>query len=248
MAGHSKWAQIKRQKGKNDVAKGAAFARLSREIIIATQLGGADPQGNFRLRTAIEAAKAEGLPNENIQRALLKGAGNLAGERLEEIRYEAYGPAGVALIIEAQTDNRNRTAAEVRAVLSKGGGNLGEVGSVGWMFQQLGVVEVAGISEEEKLLETALEANALSYKQFDETTEVYTQLYDLEAVSTYFKKQGYTITQARRQWLAENTISLDALATAQQVLQLIERLENLDDVQSVASNYEIPDLLWEQLV
>ncbi|WP_287127668.1 YebC/PmpR family DNA-binding transcriptional regulator [Candidatus Cyanaurora vandensis] len=247
MAGHSKWAQIKRQKGKNDVAKGALFARLAREIIVATQLGGADHQGNFRLRTAIELAKTEGLPNENIHRAVLKGAGALAADRLEEVRYEAYGPSGVALIIEALTDNRNRTAAEVRGVLSKSGGNLGELGSVSWLFQHLGVVELAGVIEEDRLLEDALTADAKSYKQFAEGVEVYTDFANLEMTSNYFKNQYYTVTKAELQWLPDNILTLTDLATAKQVLVLIERLEDLDDVQQVASNAEFPDALWAQL-
>ncbi|WP_218081444.1 YebC/PmpR family DNA-binding transcriptional regulator [Anthocerotibacter panamensis] len=248
MAGHSKWAQIKRQKGKNDVARGALFARLSREIIVATQLGGADPQGNFRLRSAIETAKAEGLPNENIHRAILKGSGALAGAKLEEVRYEAYGPAGVALVIEALTDNRNRTAADIRATLSKLGGNLGELGSVGWMFRHVGVVELEGLLDEEQLLEDALDANATSYRLFEDTAEVYTDLAGLEGLSSELKNRKYTVLQARMQWLPDNTVTLEDPLVARQVLTLVERLEDLGDVQSVASNYEIPDDLWESLV
>jgi YebC/PmpR family DNA-binding regulatory protein len=152
MAGHSKWANIKRQKARVDAVKGAVFARVSRAIIVAARTGGGDPAGNFQLRTAIEKAKAAGVPNDNIERAIAKGSGQgVDGDSLEAIRYEGYGPGGVAVLIEALTDNRNRTAADLRSAFSKNGGNLGETGCVGWMFDQKGVVAVAGPLDEEAL-------------------------------------------------------------------------------------------------
>ena len=160
MAGHSKWANIKRQKARVDAKKGNIFTKISREIIVAARHGIPDPDGNFQLRVAIEKAKAAGVPKDNIERAIAKGAGTLGGnDSLEEVRYEGYGPGGVAVLIEALTDNRNRTAADLRAAFSKNGGNLGETGCVGWMFAQKGVATIAGnLEDEETLLEASLEA------------------------------------------------------------------------------------------
>ncbi|MBC8123052.1 MAG: YebC/PmpR family DNA-binding transcriptional regulator [Gemmatimonadaceae bacterium] len=247
MAGHSKWAQIKRQKAKNDVAKGALFARLSREIIVATRLGGADPAGNFRLRLAIEQARAASLPNENIQRAIDKGAGNLGGEQLEEVRYEGYGPAGVAVLIEALTDNRNRTVADLRTVFSRHGGNLGETGCVGWMFEQKGVVILDGRIDEEVLLETALEGGASSYDIDPEGqgAEVLTEPARLEHLSNTLVRTGFTVGQVSVRWIPDNVVILEDVDVARMVLALLEKLEDLDDVQRVASNYEVEDDMLE---
>lgn len=241
MAGHSKWAQIKRQKAKNDVAKGALFARLSREIIVATRLGGADPAGNFRLRIAIEQARAASLPNENIQRAIDKGAGNLGGEQLEEVRYEGYGPAGVAVLIEALTDNRNRTVADLRTVFSRHGGNLGETGCVGWMFEQKGVVALDGWLDEEVLLDTALEGGASSYDIDPEGqgAEVFTEPDGLEHLSDVLVRAGFTVGQVSVRWISNNVVTLEDANVTRMVLTLLEKLEDLDDVQRVASNYEV---------
>ena len=166
MAGHSKWANIKRQKARVDAKKGKTFTQLSRAIIVAARNGIPDPQGNFQLRTAIEKAKVAGIPNENIERAIAKGAGTFEGDgdKLEEIRYEGYGPGGVAILIEALTDNRNRTAADLRAAFSKNGGNLGETGCVSWMFEQKGVVRLEGEIEEDVLLEASVEGGAETYE------------------------------------------------------------------------------------
>lgn len=241
MAGHSKWAQIKRQKAKNDVAKGALFARLSREIIVATRLGGADPAGNFRLRIAIEQARAASLPNENIQRAIDKGAGNLGGEQLEEVRYEGYGPAGVAVLIEALTDNRNRTVANLRTVFSRHGGNLGETGCVGWMFEQKGVVALDGWLDEEVLLDTALEGGASSYDIDPEGqgAEVFTEPDGLEHLSDVLVRAGFTVGQVSVRWISNNVVTLEDANVTRMVLTLLEKLEDLDDVQRVASNYDV---------
>ncbi|WP_439566137.1 YebC/PmpR family DNA-binding transcriptional regulator, partial [Gloeocapsopsis crepidinum] len=183
MAGHSKWANIKRQKARVDAVKGKTFTQLSRAIIVAARNGVPDPSGNFQLRTAIEKAKAAGIPNENIERAIAKGAGTYADDsaQLEEIRYEGYGSGGVAILIEALTDNRNRTAADLRAAFSKNGGNLGETGCVSWMFAQKGVVILSDAVDEEKLLEASLEGGADSYEiAEDDTAEVYVGVGNLE--------------------------------------------------------------------
>ncbi len=245
MAGHSKWAQIKRQKGKNDVAKGAMFARLSREIIVATRLGGADPGGNFRLRIAIEQAKAASLPGENIQRAIDKGSGNLESDSLEEIRYEGYGPGGVAFLIEVQTDNRNRTAADLRVIFSRNGGNLGETGCVGWMFQQRGAVVIDGTVSEEALLEPALEGGAQSYEIYEEGAEVFCAPGDLESLAKTLLIANFSLSETTVRWVADTSVQIEDPEVARQVLTLVEKLENLDDVQRVASNYTVDDAVLD---
>ncbi|UFP96770.1 YebC/PmpR family DNA-binding transcriptional regulator [Gloeobacter morelensis] len=249
MAGHSKWAQIKRQKAKNDVAKGAMFARLSREIIVATRLGGPDPAGNFRLRLAIEQAKAASLPGENIQRAVDKGSGALEGDNFEEIRYEGYGPAGVAILIEAQTDNRNRTAADLRAVFSRNGGNLGETGCVGWMFQQRGVAVLEGPVREEDLIEAALDGGAVGYEIDPEGqgAEVTCEAADLEALTDTLKGAGFQLAAAEVRWVPDNNIEIADPDIARQVLTLLEKLENLDDVQRVSANHLVADAVLESI-
>jgi YebC/PmpR family DNA-binding regulatory protein len=245
MAGHSKWAQIKRQKGKNDVAKGAMFARLSREIIVATRLGGPDPGGNFRLRIAIEQAKAASLPGDNIQRAIDKGSGNLESDSFEEIRYEGYGPGGVAFLIEVQTDNRNRTAADLRVIFSRNGGNLGETGCVGWMFQQRGAVVIDGSVTEEVLLEPALEGGADSYEIYEEGAEVFCTPSDLESLTKALLSANFSLSETTVRWVADTSVEIEDPEVARQVLTLVEKLENLDDVQRVASNYTVDDAVLD---
>jgi YebC/PmpR family DNA-binding regulatory protein len=245
MAGHSKWAQIKRQKGKNDVAKGAMFARLSREIIVATRLGGPDPGGNFRLRIAIEQAKAASLPGDNIQRAIDKGSGNLESDSFEEIRYEGYGPGGVAFLIEVQTDNRNRTAADLRVIFSRNGGNLGETGCVGWMFQQRGAVVIDGTVSEEVLLEPALEGGADSYEIYEEGAEVFCTPSDLESLTKALLSANFSLSETTVRWVADTSVEIEDPEVARQVLTLVEKLENLDDVQRVASNYTVDDAVLD---
>lgn len=249
MAGHSKWANIKRQKARVDAVKGKIFAKLSREIIVAARTGGGDPAGNFQLRTAIDKAKAAGVPNDNIDRAIAKGSGQLAGDAaLEAIRYEGYGPGGVAVLIEALTDNRNRTAADLRAAFSKNGGNLGETGCVGWMFEQKGVVTLAGPIDEEALLEASLEGGAESYNLtlIDEDTEgaeVFCASADLEGLSDTLQAGGYRIVQAELRWIPNNTVEVTASDQARPLLKMMDALEDLDDVQSVTANFDMTDEL-----
>lgn len=245
MAGHSKWANIKRQKARVDAVKGQVFAKMSREIIVAARLGGADPAGNFQLRTAIDKAKAAGVPNDNIERAIAKGSGQLGADNAyEAIRYEGYGPGGVAVLIEALTNNRNRTAADLRAAFSKRNGNLGETGCVGWMFDQKGVVTVIKPGEEDRLLEAALEGGAESYDlvDLDEDTpaaEVFCAPSDLETLDTTLKAQGYRVYQAELRWLPGNTVVVEDPDQARLLLKLMDALEDLEDVQSVTANFEI---------
>ncbi|MEY3297582.1 MAG: hypothetical protein RLZZ597_842 [Cyanobacteriota bacterium] len=253
MAGHSKWANIKRQKARVDAVKGKVFAKMSREIIVAARLGGPDPAGNFQLRTAIDKAKAAGVPNDNIDRAIAKGAGQLgADDSYEAIRYEGYGPGGIAVLIEALTDNRNRTAADLRAAFSKRNGNLGETGCVGWMFDQKGVVTVAHPGDEDDLLEAALAGGAETYEMIDldEDTpgaEVFCAPADLEQLDTVLKNHGYAVQQSELRWIASNTVVVTDPDQARLLMKLMEALEDLDDVQSVTANFDldeaaIPDL------
>lgn len=258
MAGHSKWANIKRQKARVDAVKGKVFAKLSREIIVAARTGGGDPDGNFQLRTAIDKAKAAGVPNDNIDRAIAKGSGQLGGDEdaLEAIRYEGYGPGGVAVLIEALTDNRNRTAADLRSAFSKNGGNLGETGCVGWMFEQKGVVALSRPDgspvDEDTLLEASLDGGAESYElvEIDEDlpgAEVFCAPADLEALSDCLKQQGYHLAQVELRWIPGNTLTVSDPDQARFLLRMMDTLEDLDDVQSVTANFEMAEALMEQL-
>jgi YebC/PmpR family DNA-binding regulatory protein len=258
MAGHSKWANIKRQKAQVDAVKGKTFAKISRAIIIAARSGVPDPAGNFQLRTAIDKAKAAGIPNDNIDRAIAKGAGKLGADGgIEAIRYEGYGPGGVAILIEALTDNRNRTAAELRVAFSKRGGNLGETGCVGWMFEQKGVVTLfqpgagkvkAVALDEEALLENLMEVGAETYELIEVEedipgAEVFTDPTQLEALSQFLARQGYTLVQSETRWFPNNTVEVTDPEQAIALLKMMEALEDLDDVQSVTANFEMSDEL-----
>ncbi|HEY9817972.1 MAG: YebC/PmpR family DNA-binding transcriptional regulator [Synechococcales cyanobacterium K44_A2020_017] len=246
MAGHSKWANIKRQKARVDAVKGKTFARISRAIIVAARNGIPDPEGNFQLRTAIEKAKAAGIPNDNIERAIAKGAGTLgSANELEDIRYEGYGPGGVAVLIEALTDNRNRTAADLRSAFSKNGGNLGETGCVSWMFAQKGVVSLRNITDEDALLEASLEGGAESYElmEVDETpgAEVLTDAAGLETLNQALQERGYDISDAELRWIPENTLEVADPDQARSLLKLMDALEDLDDVQTVTANFDMAE-------
>ncbi|MGD1908622.1 MAG: YebC/PmpR family DNA-binding transcriptional regulator [Leptolyngbyaceae cyanobacterium] len=249
MAGHSKWANIKRQKARVDAVKGKVFAKVSRAIIVAARTGGTDPAGNFQLRTAIDKAKAAGVPNDNIDRAIAKGSGQFDdGNTLEAIRYEGYGPGGVAVLIEALTDNRNRTAADLRSAFSKNGGNLGETGCVGWMFEQKGVAVVVGPVNEEALLEAALEGGAESYEltQIDEDldgAEVFCAPGDLEPLSDSLKSQNHQLHQVEIRWIPSNTVEVADPDQGRSLLKMMDALEDLDDVQSVTANFEMAEEL-----
>ena len=248
MAGHSKWANIKRQKARVDAVKGKTFAKISRAIIVAARSGVPDPAGNFQLRTAIDKAKAAGIPNDNIERAIAKGAGTLdSGNALEDIRYEGYGPGGVAILIEALTDNRNRTAADLRAAFNKNGGNLGETGCVSWMFTQKGVAVVTGVTDEDALLEASLEGGAESYEmaEIDDepAAEVFTAIADLESLSQALQSRGYAVAEAELRWIPENSLEITDPDQARSLLKLMDALEDLDDVQNVTANFEMADEL-----
>jgi YebC/PmpR family DNA-binding regulatory protein len=249
MAGHSKWANIKRQKARVDAVRGKTFTQLSRAIIVAARNGIPDPDGNFQLRTAIEKAKAAGIPNDNIDRAISKGAGTVdSNSQLEEIRYEGYGAGGVAIIVEALTDNRNRTAADLRSAFTKRGGNLGETGCVGWMFDLKGVCSIVGTVDEDKLLEAALAGGADVYELLDDEeqpgAEVFTAVTNLEQLTTTLRAEGFAVTDAEWRWVPQNTVLVDDPDQSKQLLKLIEVLEALDDVQTVTANFDLVDELY----
>lgn len=248
MAGHSKWANIKRQKERVDAKKGKTFTQLSRAIIVAARHGLPDPAGNFQLRTAIEKAKAAGIPNENIERAIAKGAGTYENDDTiyEEIRYEGYGPGGVAILIEALTDNRNRTAADLRAAFSKNGGNLGETGCVSWMFDQKGVVILEGEVDEDRLLEASIEGEANSYELFEDEeigAEVYSEVSNLDILTKTLKNKKFNVTEAELRWIPNNSLEVNDPDQARSLLKLIDTLESLDDVQNVTANFEMAEEL-----
>ncbi len=253
MAGHSKWANIKRQKAVVDSKRSKVFTKIARDIIVAARTGVPDPEGNFQLRSAIEKAKAAGIPNENIERAIAKGAGTYEGSnRLESIRYEGYGPGGVAVLIEALTDKRTRTVADLRLAFSKNGGNLGETGCVSWMFEQKGVAIVAGEVEEEALLEVSLEGGAESYELIEggeyPGVEVFTPVSQLEALSNLLKSQGYAVREVEFRWVPSNFVEVLDPHQAQQVLKLMDVLEDLEDVQTVTANFEIAEALLAEVM
>jgi YebC/PmpR family DNA-binding regulatory protein len=239
MAGHSKWKQIKHYKAAADAKRGALFTKLIREITVAAKQGGGDPAGNARLRVAIDAARAKSMPKDNIERAIKKGTGELEGETYSEVSYEGFGPGGVAVIVEAVTDNPNRTVAEVRHRFSRGGGNLGAANSVSWMFDRKGqiLVEAKGL-DEDAVLESALEAGAEDVASEDGQYVVTTEPVSFHAVRTALEGRGLKIVEAELAMVPKNTVHVDG-KDAEAVLRLIESLEELDDVQKVWANFDI---------
>lgn len=256
MAGHSKWAQIKRTKAVVDAKRGAVFTRLGREITVAARAGG-DPAGNFQLRTAIEKAKAAGVPNSNIERAIAKGSGQAGGpgDSLEAVRYEGYGPGGVAVLVEAFTDNRNRTAADLRLVFNKAGGNLGESGCVSFLFDQRSLVRLQqpGL-EEEALLEglLALEEGGgpavLSYSLDGEGADVIGRFEDLEALQGGLRRLGLPVRGWEHRWLANTPCRMEDPELLKAVLRMLDAFEELEDVRSVTANLEAEEGLLEAAV
>ncbi len=247
MSGHSKWATIKRKKGAADAKRGQVFTKLIKAITVAAKMGGGDINGNPRLRKAVDDAKAQSMPMDNITRAIKKGTGELEGVSYEEIIYEAYGPAGVAMMIEALTDNKNRTVAELRNVLSKGGGNMGESGSVGWMFQKKGVFtfDKAKVTEE-KLMDVALEAGADDIKEGENDFEVVCDPAAFEAVKAALDKAQISYASGDISMVPQNYIKLNQ-QDAEKMLKLMDALEDHDDVQKVFANFDIPDDIMEKL-
>jgi len=246
MSGHSKWAQIKRQKGVTDSRRGAMFTKLTREIIIATRQGGGNPEGNFRLRLAIQKARDSNMPKDNIENAIKKGSGAAEGATFTEMVMEGYGPAGVAILLEAMTDNRNRTVSEIRSTFVKYNGSLGENGSVSWMFENTGVITVdtTGIDPDELAL-YAIDAGARDAKEEKNLLEIYTDPREFENVKLAVEKRKKPVS-AEVTMLPKSTVSLPEKESLQTV-KLLEKLEELDDVQRVFSNLEYSDVLIEKL-
>jgi YebC/PmpR family DNA-binding regulatory protein len=248
MSGHSKWSTIKRKKGAIDSKRGKIFTKLIKEITLAARLGGGDIEGNSRLRQAVMAAKEENMPKDNIDRAVKKGTGDLAGAAAyEEVTYEGYGPAGVAVIVDVMTDNKNRTVAEIRHSFSKHGGNLGENGCVAWMFDKKGsiVFDKKAVGED-ALMEVALEAGAEDVRDQESEWEVITDPMTFEAVKKAIDQKGWKYLEARVGKIPQNTIQLEA-GKAEQMLKLMEKLEDNDDVQNVYANFDISDDVMEKL-
>jgi len=249
MSGHSKWATIKHKKAKVDAQRGVSFAKASRDIMVAVKEGGADPSGNFRLKTAIEKAKEAGLPNDNIKRAIEKASGGGADSNLEDINYEGYGPGGVAILIEAMTDNRNRTAGDIRSYFNKNNGNLAETGCVGWIFKEQGIISVEKDNvNQDELFDAAINAGAEDFiaSEEEEDFKIITTPDTLQTVAEEIEKSGYKIKSAEKTRTPENTVPVQDEETAKYLLRLLGSIEDHDDVQNVYANFEMSDELLEK--
>ena len=246
MAGHSKWANIQHRKGRQDAKRSKMFSKLSKEITVAAKMGAPDPEFNPRLRLAIQAAKAQSMPKDNIERAIKKST-SADEANFEEIRYEGFGPGGVGIIVEALTDNRNRAASEVRAVFSKNGGNLGETGSVSFMFDLVGYIEYpASVASEEEMLEAAIEAGADDVQSSEDMHEIYCAFDQLADVSSTLEAKFGEASSTKPTWRPQNTIEVEGDKAAT-LMKLIETLDDCDDVQNVYANFEISDEEMERL-
>jgi YebC/PmpR family DNA-binding regulatory protein len=241
MSGHSKWATTKHKKAATDAKRGKIFTKIGKEIAVAARLGGGDPGGNPRLRTAVAKAKSVSMPAENIKRAIQKGTGELPGVSYEEITYEGYGIGGVAVVVEAMTDNRNRTVSEIRNIFSKAGGNMGEAGCVSWMFHKKGYFVVSRAkAEEDTLMTLALDAGAEDMQVEDDNFVITTALGDFEKVKKALEDAGVPLEVSEVTMIPQTYVKLDG-KEAQQMLRLVETLEDNDDVQNVYANFDIPD-------
>lgn len=242
MSGHSKWANIKRKKGANDAIRGKITTKIGREITIAVRMGGADPTGNMRLKLALSKAKANNIPKDNINRAIQKGLGATEGSNYEEITYEGYGPGGSAIMLDILTDNRNRTAADVRHLFSRFGGNLGETGCVGWMFKQKAVfvVEKETFGDEDALMDIVLEAGAEDMRSEDDVFEITAEPADFDAIETALGEKGIETASAEITMVPDNTVKVEG-KDAEKLQNLVDALEENDDVQNVYGNYEMDE-------
>jgi YebC/PmpR family DNA-binding regulatory protein len=248
MSGHSKWHSIRHKKGAVDAKRGKIFSRLIKELMVAARMGGGDPSANPRLRQAIASAKAENMPKDNIERAIKRGTGELDGVNYEECIYEGYAPGGVAVLVEIMTDNKNRAAADVRYIFSKGGGSLGEAGCVAWMFDKKGLIVFdQELVNEDEILEVALEAGADDVVASEDQFEVHTDLAAFEAVKQAFDDQELRYAMAEITMLPKNTVEIDDESLAVQVLKLMEAIEDSDDVQKVYANFDIPDKILQRI-
>lgn len=247
MAGHSKWDNIKHKKAKEDARRGKIFTKMTRLIAVAAREGGPDVNTNFRLRLAVDKAKSYNVPNDTIERAIKRGAGELEGDSYEEFVYEGYGPGGVAIMLQIMTDNRNRTAGDVRHLFSKYGGNLGESGCVAWMFEKKGVVRIArNGADEDEVLMAALEAGGEDVQSDDEGFTIYSDPASFEEVRNALEEAGYVIESAEISMQPKNTVAVEG-ADAKRLLQLLEALEDHDDIQDVQANFDISEEALEAI-
>ncbi len=247
MSGHSKWHSIRHKKAKVDAQRGKMFTRLIKELTVAARMGGGDPESNARLRTAMATAKAANMPADNIDRAVKKGTGELPGVTYEEITYEGYGPAGVAIMIDTMTDNKNRTVAEIRHMIGKHGGNLGANGCVSWMFHTKGIITVdAEGVDEDKLMEIAIDAGAEDFSNEDGVFQITTDLAGFEEVRSTIEAEGIDMARAELSKIPENTVEISEKDAAK-VIRLMDALENQDDVQNIYANFDIPEEILEAL-
>jgi len=248
MSGHSKWSSIKHQKGAKDVQRGALFTKLAREITVAVRAGGGgDPEANYRLRLAVTKARNNNMPNDNIERSIKKALGEGDNTTYDEVLYEGFGPGGAAILVQALTDNRNRTVSEVRSAFAKYGGNMGESGSVGWMFANRGVITINTDGKDaDEIALMAIDAGASDVEGSDGVLEAYTEPQELKAVEDAVRAEGLDVEEAGLRYVASTPVELDQPQTVQ-ALRLIEKLEDLDDVQQVFSNLEISDEVLAQV-
>lgn len=247
MAGHSKWHNIQHRKGRQDAKRGKMFTKAAKEIILAARQGGGDPEHNVRLRAAIEAAKAVNMPKDKIETAVKKGTGELGAETIEEVMYEGYGPGGVAMLVEAATDNKNRTVAEIRHILSKGGGSMGESGCVAWMFEKMGVLSFDKEKfSEDQIMEAGLEAGIDDVRDDGEVWQVRCALEDFSAVKQAFADNGMQFAEAEITMVPQNNVEVDA-ETGRKLLDVYEKLDDHDDVQNVYANFELTDEAYKEL-
>jgi len=243
MSGHSKWSSIKHKKGATDARRGKIFSKLIKEITVAARLGGGDPATNPRLRTAIQAAKSENMPKDNIERAIKRGTGELEGVSYEESVYEGYGPGGAAIFIESLTDNKNRAVADIRHIITKAGGNLGTSGCVAWMFEKKGYIVIEGHAvDEDTLMEIAIDAGAEDVREDNSNYEIITAVQDFETVKSAIDNMSIPYIDAEITMLPQSTVNLEG-KDAEQIVKLMESLEDCDDVQKVYTNADIPEEL-----
>ena len=248
MAGHSKWANIKHRKAKVDAQRGKIFTKIAREMMVAVKHGGPDPEANSTLKLIIQKAKEANMPNDNIQRAIQKGSGNAEGVNYEEIRYEGYGPDGIAVLIKILTENRNRTAGEIRHIFSKNGGNLGETGCVAWIFESKGLISFEmGTRDEEELMMLLIEAGADDFTIQDDVVEVITDVESFSTIKEKLMTEEIVFNIAEITMLPQNTVTINNMETAAQVMKLMDLLEDHDDVQAVYANYDISDEIMSKI-
>ncbi|HKZ18097.1 MAG TPA: YebC/PmpR family DNA-binding transcriptional regulator [Geobacteraceae bacterium] len=247
MSGHNKWSTIKHKKGAADAKRGKVFTKLIKEISIAAKIGGSDPGGNPRLRTAVDKAKAENMPKDNIERAIKKGAGEMDGVNYEETTYEGYGPGGVAVLVEVMTDNRNRTVSDVRSIFSKCNGNMGESGCVSWIFDKKGLIVFSGDTDFDKLFEASLEAGAEDVSDEEDQIEVMTDPSNFIEVRESLEKAGFKYESAEVTMIPQTMVKLEG-KQAESMLKLMDRLEDNDDVQNVYANFDISQEEMERMM